>query len=182
MVKKILLITTLCIGLSLTGCSLLPSSAVPKTEESPEQETDAEEETSQALLEEEPEEEKVNEEDMPDEISLEEALFQSTASTVQMEVTTGLTTEYLANLCNFPIIIEKNGEEKTVSDEAGLEDMGLEAIYTEALLKAVGDFDVEKLQIREGTAILGDMETAYIVLGRDENEVIGINEIHCGDQ
>ena len=176
MVKKILIITTLCVGVSLTGCSFLPVEAIYKTEQSTEQEIEPQDVASEL-----PQEEDVEEEEMIDEQSLEEALFKSTASTVQMEITTGLTTQYLSYLCNFPIIIEKGGEDMTISDLEDLDALGLEEIYTEALLKAVGDFDVEQLDIREGTAVLGDLKTAYVILGRDENDVIGINEIHCGD-
>ena len=97
-----------------------------------------------------------------------------------MEVTTGLTTEYLANLCNFPIIIDNGEEEMTMGDERDLEALGLDAIYTEALLQAIGDFDTEQLQIKEGKAVMGDMDTAYIILGRSEDDVVGIEEICCG--
>ena len=179
MIRKLLAIGILLAGVNLAGCSSLPmdlgsiarlgKNGAQKETEQTETSQEQEEETSQ----EDPEE-------MIDEEDLEEAIFKSTASVVQMEVTTGLTTEYLANLCNFPIIIDNGEEEMTMSDERDLEALGLDAIYTEALLQAIGDFDTEQLQIKEGKAVMGDMDTAYIILGRSEDDVVGIEEICCG--
>ena len=67
----------------------------------------------------------------------------------------------------------------TIRNEmADLEEMGLEALYTDALLKAVGDADPDAIVIVDDTALLGDPDGAYIVLGKDQTDVIGITEFH----
>ena len=63
--------------------------------------------------------------------------FWSMGSTVQMEITTGLTTEYLANLCAFPVTVHVNEEEIVLETEEDLEELGLDALYTDGLLEAV---------------------------------------------
>ena len=179
MIRKLLAIGILLAGVNLAGCSSLTMDlgSIARLGKN-----GAQKETEQTETSQEPEEETSQEdpEEMIDEEDLEEAIFKSTASVVQMEVTTGLTTEYLANLCNFPIIIDNGEEEMTMGDERDLEALGLDAIYTEALLQAIGDFDTEQLQIKEGKAVMGDMDTAYIILGRSEDDVVGIEEICCG--
>ena len=56
--------------------------------------------------------------------------------------------------------------------------IGGEALYTDALLKAVGDADPDAIVIVDDTALLGDPDGAYIVLGKDQTDVIGITEFH----
>ena len=88
------------------------------------------------------------------------------------------TTEYLGYICNFPVRVVKGDQEIILKDEKDLDNMGLEPLYTDELLKAMKDFDTEKLEIQDETAIVGDINTAYVVLGKDENDIIGITEFH----
>ncbi len=117
------------------------------------------------------------EEAVEEEVDLHTALFRSGASVVQMEITTGLTTEYLDGLCNYPVKVYLDGKVETVEDEAGLKKIGLEALYSDALVAAVKDFDTESLEIKDGKAIMGDSDH-YVVLEMDEYENVGITEFH----
>lgn len=179
MIKRILALSILAAAVNLAGCSGLPvkSDNTVRRETVSTQKKEEPTETIQKQAEEEtfPEAEEISHDE-----ELAEAHFQSTAYTVQMEVTTGLTTEYLGSLCNFPITVNNGEKETTINNQEELDAFGLNTIYTEALLTAIGDFDVDQLQIQDDTAVMGDKEKAYIVLGRDENGVIGIEEIHCG--
>ena len=191
--KKTALLWLLCAGLGLTGCSALPVSlSGSKTARTAAKETakETDGETAKETKEEQPEEtaretqacgEGTEETSLDDDPELKLALYRSTAETVQMEITTGLTTEYLSPLINYPALVRKDGNEQILEDENDLEELGLRELYTDELLAAVGDFDVEQLEIREdGTAIVGDPKLAYVVLGRDEYDYIGIEEFYCG--
>ena len=79
-----------------------------------------------AAAEETAESEEVMESSEGEEPDLETALFWSIGSTVQMEITTGLTTEYLANLCAFPVTVHFDDKEIVLETEADLEELGLE--------------------------------------------------------
>lgn len=111
-----------------------------------------------------------------DEAEMEMSLFRSTASVVQMEITTGLTTEYLDPLLLYPVRVVRQGEEVLINDYADLEKMGLEALYTPELLEAMSEADPENLEIQDWKAVMGDSEGACVVLGKDENGLTGITE------
>ena len=113
-----------------------------------------------------------------DEAEIEMILFRNTASVAKMEITTGLTTEYLDPLLLYPVRVVKQGEEVIIKDYNDLEKMGLEALYTPELLKAIEASDPESVEIRDWRAVMGDPEGAYIVLERDENGLSGIREFH----
>ncbi len=112
-----------------------------------------------------------------DEASLELESFRSTASVAQMEITTGLTTEYLSYLCNFPVTVELEKETIVLKNLEDLDELGLEALYTEELIAAMKNCDTDKLEIQNGTMRVGD-EDHYVILGTDENDVIGIAAFH----
>ena len=164
--RKLLLLTgAAAISLSLAACSGKSSQVQgPEPSEEIEISTDAGEETDTETQGDE-------EEDMT------EALFRSSASVVQMEITTGLTTEYLDPLCNYPVKVYLGGEEKTVEDEEGLKEIGLDALYSDALINAVKDFDTDSIEVTDGRAVMGD-DTHYVVLEMDEYENVGITEFH----
>ncbi len=177
--KKTLALLVLCAGINLTACSGLPVN-LQGIGRNPEQKAV---QTAAVRPEEPAKDESVNgveteTEESQEETDLEMALFRSTASTAQMEITTGLTTEYLGYICNFPVRVVKGDQEIILKDEKDLDNMGLEPLYTDELLKAMKDFDTEKLEIQDETAIVGDINTAYVVLGKDENDIIGITEFH----
>ena len=113
-----------------------------------------------------------------DEEDLNEALFRSAASTAQMEITTGLTTEYLDMICSYPVTVYHGDKTTVLKDLDDLNAIGLKALYTDELLKAVGEADPEQIVITDDTALLGDPEGAYIILGKDVYDVIGITEFH----
>ena len=114
-----------------------------------------------------------------DEAEIEEALFSSFAYSAQNEITTGLTTEFLDAICSYPVKVTHGDKETAVlKDVADLEKMGLNALYTDELLEAVGAADPEKIVIVDATAILGDPDGAYVLLGRDDTGAIGITEFH----
>ncbi len=177
--KHYWIITALCISACLSGCSLLGGEAVPNlsrtksaaskvnaaapSKTAPVETTFAE--TSSAETEDEDED-------------LNTALFRSAAATAQMEITTGLTTEFLDMICSYPVTVMKGDSVTVLKDLDDLEEMGLEALYTDALLKAVGDADPDAIVIVDDTALLGDPDGAYIVLGKDQTDVIGITEFH----
>ena len=177
--KHYWIITALCISACLSGCSLLGGEAVPNlsrtksaaskvnaaapSKTAPVETTFAE--TSSAESEDEDED-------------LNTALFRSAAATAQMEITTGLTTEFLDMICSYPVTVMKGDSVTVLKDLDDLEEMGLEALYTDALLKAVGDADPDAIVIVDDTALLGDPDGAYIVLGKDQTDVIGITEFH----
>ena len=174
--KKLTILTAgLLAAAQLTACafpSKLTGLTPPQTGTG-QKDTVAAEETAES--------EEVMESSEGEEPDLETALFWSIGSTVQMEITTGLTTEYLSPLINYPALVRKDGNEQILEDENDLEELGLRELYTDELLAAVGDFDTEQLEIREdGTAIVGDPKLAYVVLGRDEYDYIGIEEFYCG--
>ena len=179
------IIATICTTAALSGCSLAGSSvskmtAVKTTEASStaasssasetEAETDANgPQTAQAPT-------SVSSEE--DEEDLNEALFRSAASTAQMEITTGLTTEYLDMICSYPVTVFHGDKTTVLEDLDDLDAIGLKTLYTDELLKAVGEADPDKIVIVDDTALLGDPEGAYIVLGKDVYDVIGITEFH----
>lgn len=113
-----------------------------------------------------------------DEEDLELATFRSLASTVQMEITTGLTTEYLDSLCLYPLKIYRDGEVLTVRDFDELDKLGLDYLYTEELKEAVANYDPDTLTLTDGRAIVGNPETAYVVLGKMDPGLSGIIEFH----
>ncbi len=160
-------------SIGLTGCAL-KEKVLGKSEESASyvSTTAKEEETTGESLQEEETSLSQDEEDV--EISL----FKSTASVVQMEITTGLTTEYLDPLLNYPVLVVGPKGEETIEDYSQLEAMGIEKLYTPELLEAVGKADPENLQIQDWKAVLGDLNEAYVVLERDENGNTGITEFH----
>ena len=160
-------------SIGLTGCAL-KEKVLGKSEESASyvSTTPKEEDTTGESLQEEETSLSQDEEDV--EISL----FKSTASVVQMEITTGLTTEYLDPLLNYPVLVVGPKGEETIEDYSQLEAMGIEKLYTPELLEAVGKADPENLQIQDGKAVLGDLNEAYVVLERDENGNTGITEFH----
>ena len=94
-----------------------------------------------------------------------------------MEITTGLTTEYLDPLCNYPVKLFADGREETIEDEEDLKKIGLDTLYSDGLVAAVGDFDVESMKIEGGRAVMGD-DLYYVVLEMDEYENVGITEFH----
>ncbi len=179
------IIATICTTAALSGCSLAGSSvskmtAVKTTEASStaasssasetEAETDANgPQTAQAPT-------SVSSEE--DEEDLNEALFRSAASTAQMEITTGLTPEYLDMICSYPVTVFQGDKTTVLEDLDDLDAIGLKTLYTDELLKAVGEADPDKIVIVDDTALLGDPEGAYIVLGKDVYDVIGITEFH----
>ena len=179
------IIATICTTAALSGCSLAGSSvskmtAVKTTEASStaayssasetEAETDANgPQTAQAPT-------SVSSEE--DEEDLNEALFRSAASTAQMEITTGLTTEYLDMICSYPVTVFQGDKTTVLEDLDDLDAIGLKTLYTDELLKAVGEADPDKIVIVDDTALFGDPEGAYIVLGKDVYDVIGITEFH----
>ena len=112
-----------------------------------------------------------------EEEDLHTALFRSGAYVVQMEITTGLTTEYLDPLCNYPVKLFADGREETIEDEEDLKKIGLDTLYSDGLVAAVGDFDVESMKIEGGRAVMGD-DLYYVVLEMDEYENVGITEFH----
>lgn len=181
--KKILVLLAICASVNLTACAGLPFE-LQKPEGKPKQEavqttseTTAELPASSEAAETESSEQ-ADSEESADDIDMDTALFRSTASTAQMEITTGLTTEYLSYLCNFPVRVVKGDQETILKDEGDLEKMGLDSLYTDELLTAVKEFDTDKLEIQDGTTIVGDLGTAYIVLGKDQNDIVGITEFH----
>ena len=105
------------------------------------------------------------------------ALFRSGACVVQMEITTGLTTEFLDPLCNYPVKVFVDGGEDTIEDEDDIKRIGLDTLYSEELQAAVKAFDVEKMEIKDGRAVMGDGDH-YVVLEMDEYENVGITEFH----
>ena len=105
------------------------------------------------------------------------ALFRSGAYVVQMEITTGLTTEFLDPLCNYPVKVFVGGGEDTIEDEDDIKRIGLDTLYSEELQAAVKAFDVEKMEIKDGRAVMGDGDH-YVVLEMDEYENVGITEFH----
>lgn len=105
------------------------------------------------------------------------ALFRSGAYVVQMEITTGLTTEFLDPLCNYPVKVFVDGGEDTIEDEDDIKRIGLDTLYSEELQAAVKAFDVEKMEIKDGRAVMGDGDH-YVVLEMDEYENVGITEFH----
>ena len=189
--KKILVMGILCASMNLAACSVLPidtGKPVQTTQRQPETQKETEEtkketeETPSPVQTEAVKAESVaapspvEEEDMEAEIH--DALFRSTASAVQMEITTGKTTEYLDSFCNYPIRVVKGEKETMINDLKDLEKIGLKELYTDSLLKAVEAADPETMEIEDGMAVLGDPDTAYVVLGKDENGIIGIAEFH----
>ncbi len=140
-----------------------------ETAEEPDSMPESAAETEAASMQEESEEE--------DEASLELESFRSTASVAQMEITTGLTTEYLSYLCNFPVTVELEKETIVLKNLEDLDELGLEALYTEELIAAMKNCDTDKLEIQNGTMRVGD-EDHYVILGTDENDVIGITTFH----
>ena len=104
--------------------------------------------------------------------------IRSAASTAQMEITTGLTTEYLDMICSYPVTVFQGDKTTVLEDLDDLDAIGLKTLYTDELLKAVGEADPDKIVIVDDTALLGDPEGAYIVLGKDVYDVIGITEFH----
>ena len=166
--RKLLLLTgAAAISLSLAACSGKSSQVQgPEPSEEIEISTDAGEETDTETQGDE-------EEDMT------EALFRSSASVVQMEITTGLTTEYLDGLLNYPVRVnfEEPVELKGLKD---LDALGLDKLYTDELLEAVGSCDVDSLAIEDGKMTVGDPDGANVVLSEDENGNIGICEFNYG--
>lgn len=112
-----------------------------------------------------------------EEPDLETALFWSMGSTVQMEITTGLTTEYLANLCAFPVTVHINEEEIVLETEEDLEELGLDALYTDGLLEAVKNCDIEKQKIQNGRMVVGD-DFNCVVLEMEDSGSPGIKEFY----
>ena len=163
------IIATICTTAALSGCSLAGSSvskmtAVKTTEASStaasssasetEAETDANgPQTAQAPT-------SVSSEE--DEEDLNEALFRSAASTAQMEITTGLTTEYLDMICSYPVTVFQGDKTTVLEDLDDLDAIGLKTLYTDELLKAVGEADPDKIVIVDDTALFGDPEGAII--------------------
>ena len=166
--RKLLLLTgAAAISLSLAACSGKSSQVQgPEPSEEIEISTDAGEETDTETQGDE-------EEDMT------EALFRSSASVVQMEITTGLTTEYLDGLLNYPVRVNfvEPVELKGLKD---LDALGLDKLYTDELLEAVGSCDVDSLAIEDGKMTVGDPDGANVVLSEDENGNIGICEFNYG--
>ena len=98
-------------------------------------------------------------------------------STVQMEITTGLTTEYLANLCAFPVTVHVNEEEIVLETEEDLDELGLDALYTDGLLEAVKNCDIEKQKIQNGRMVVGD-DFNCVVLEMEDSGSPGIKEFY----
>lgn len=111
---------------------------------------------------------------------LDTALFWSMGETVQMEITTGLTTEYLAGLCAFPVTVLLKGEETVLKSEGDLEKLGLDALYTDALLKAVENCDVRKQKIEGGKMTVGD-DKNFVILEMEDSGAIGIREFNISE-
>ena len=179
------IIATICTTAALSGCSLAGSSvskmtAVKTTEasstaaSSSASETEAETDGSGPQSGQAPASVWSEE----DEEDLNEALFRSAASTAQMEITTGLTTEYLDMICSYPVTVFQGDKTTVLEDLDDLDAIGLKTLYTDELLKAVGEADPDKIVIVDDTALFGDPEGAYIVLGKDVYDVIGITEFH----
>lgn len=108
---------------------------------------------------------------------LKTALFRSGAYTVQMEITTGLTTEFLDGLLNYPVSVNSS-EPSVLKGTEDLEKMGIERLYTDELLKAVGECDVDSLEIENGEMTIGDPDGANVVISEDENGNVGITEFN----
>lgn len=72
----------------------------------------------------------------------------------------------------------KNGKETVLNNEDDLDKMGLDALYTEELVNAVKNTDIDNLEVENDKAILGDVNTAYVVIDKDENDNIGVKEFH----
>lgn len=164
-------ITAAAIGMTLgLGACSMPGKAPAKA---PAQ-TTKEETTAQETYEEEAAQEtgETEEEDM------ETAQFRSTAYVVQMEITTGLTTEYLDPLLNYPVKVVRQDKTEEIRNQADLDEMGLDALYTPELLAAVEEYDPENMEILDHQVLMGDPESAYVILEADENDVIGISEFH----
>ena len=173
-------------AISLTGCSYVTASGTAgKTKETEKTgiKTTAEPSAQETAP---PEETVPSEEIAPsgetsssgeEEEDLHTALFRSGAYVVQMEITTGLTTEYLDPLCNYPVKLFADGREETIEDEEDLKKIGLDTLYSDGLVAAVGDFDGESMKIEGGRAVMGD-DLYYVVLEMDEYENVGITEFH----
>lgn len=142
-----------------------------QAEDGNEQAEPSEESAGDAVQESEDDSEAAEDED------LEMALFRSSAYSVQNEITTGLTTEYLDGLLSYPVQV--NFAEPTVLNSLeDLEKLGLEKLYTDELLKAVGDCDIDSLELKDGKMVIGDPEGANVVISEDENGYIGIVEFN----
>ena len=164
--------------LYLTGCAYVTGDTgktAPKNTTEAETSQSAEETEAAPRMEESVEDAVFSEEEEDEDLYMD--LFRSGASVVQMEITTGLTTEYLDPLCNYPVKVYLGGEEKTVEDEEGLKEIGLDALYSDALINAVKDFDTDSIEVTDGRAVMGD-DTLYVVLEMDEYENVGITEFH----
>ena len=154
MIRKLLAIGILLAGVNLAGCSSLPMDlgSIARLGEN-----GAQKETEQTETSQEPEEETSQEdpEEMIDEEDLEEAIFKSTASVVQMEVTTGLTTEYLATLCNFPIINDnvevaiRSGADGVHVGQSDMEAGNVRALIGEDKILGVTAKTVEQAKLAE---------------------------------
>lgn len=120
---------------------------------------------------------KAGEEGTSGDEDLKTALFRSSAYTVQMEITTGLTTEFLDGLLNYPVSVNFS-EPLVLNGTEDLEKLGLEKLYTDGLLKAVGECDVDSLEIENGAMTIGDPDGANVVIREDENGNIGITEFN----
>ena len=177
--KRYWIIAAFCLTACLSGCSALQTktaaqppqtkAAAAKTET-----TSAPADTTEAVSTESPAEQPSDENDE----DLNAALFRSAAAAAQMEITTGQTTEFLDMICSYPVTVVKGDEVTVLNNLDDLEKMGLKALYTEDLLKAVGEADSDAIEIMDGTAILGDTDGAYVVLGTGDSDVIGITEFH----
>ena len=100
--------------LYLTGCAYVTGDTgktAPKNTTEAETSQSAEETEAAPRMEESVEDAVFSEEEEDEDLYMD--LFRSGASVVQMEITTGLTTEYLDPLCNYPVKVYLGGEEKT---------------------------------------------------------------------
>ena len=113
-----------------------------------------------------------------EDMEVEEILFRNAVGAVQMEITTGLTTEYLNPLMNYPVLVVRGEETITINDRDELDAIGLDALYTPELLEAVEAADPDAVEIKDWKAVLGNPDTAYVVIGRDEHGIDGITEFH----
>ena len=174
--KKLTILTAgLLAAAQLTACafpSKLTGLTNPRTGTG-QKDTVAAEETAES--------EEVMESSEGEEPDLETALFWSIGSTVQMEITTGLTTEYLANLCAFPVTVHFDDKEIVLETEADLEELGLEELYTDGLLEAVKNCDIESQKIQNNRMVVGD-DFNCVVLEMEDSGSPGIKEFYLSDE
>lgn len=102
------------------------------------------------------------------------AEFRSTAYAVQNEITTGKTTEYLDGLLNYPVTVDVLGDQTTLNNQDDVKKYGLDKLYTQELKDAVGKADIENLKIENDRAVLGDKDSAYVIINKNKDGYIGV--------